>query len=193
MAPVDTFGESGYSLLRKQNRRTHSQIMATITPGTGGSLTSNTAEGQAVEALIYLQSRELNTAANPSGEDRITASIDIDVQTLTGSYRLPAVQSINSQGQLVIAAQSYLSGGGFTPGAGGTFKSTSIEAYVLEALMYLQFLEAQPQKNPQARNFVQGSYNADSATYSGTFSLPVSISLAAGGKIEIQANEYLQT
>lgn len=167
--------------------------MATITPGTTGTFTSTTAEGQALEALIFLQLRELTPLANPTSEDRITATIDTDTKTLSGSYRLPATQAINSQGQLVISAQPYLNGGAFTPGQNGTFKSTTIEAYCLEVLMYLQFLESQPAKNPNNRNFVAGSYNADSATYSGTFSLPIELTLDGAGVVGVVATEYLLT
>lgn len=167
--------------------------MATITPGNGAIFTSTTAEGQCLEALIYLQGREANSLANPAGEDRINGSFSIDTLVFEGEYRLTANQSITLTGQLSIAVQSYLDGGSFSPGTEGTFKSSTIESYVLEVLMYLQFLEATPGKNPQNRNFVTGNYNADQSTYSGTFSLPVSLTLNGAGGVAIQAVEYLLT
>lgn len=167
--------------------------MATITPGTGATISSTTAEGQALAALLYLQQRESNTVANPNAEDRISASFDTDLLTFAGQYQLPATQAINGSGQLVIAAGNYLNGGTFTAGTGGTFKSGTIEAYCLECLMYLQFLELQSAKNPSNRNYVTGTFNADNQIYSGGFSLPVSYSLGAGGAVSFVAVEYLLT
>ncbi len=164
--------------------------MATITPGTAGTFTSTTAEGQALEAIIWLQQREASDAANPNGENRIDGSIDIDLATFAGTFRIPATQSLNNQGQLILAASTYLSSGVFTPGSGGTFKSTTIEGYVLEVLMYLQILELQPAKNPQSRNYVTGSYNSDTRVYTGTFNFPVSLALV-NGSIQTSASEYL--
>lgn len=167
--------------------------MATVTPGTGGTIKSTTAEGQAIEALIYLQSRETLIDANPQQEDRITGAFDTDLKTFSGNFRIPASQTINTAGNLVIQATPYLNGGLFSPGSDGTFKSLTIEAYVLEVLMYLQVLELTPAKNPQNRNFVTGTFNADTGQYTGTFNFPVSISLLSDGSVKFQAEEYLLT
>ncbi|OLP19816.1 hypothetical protein BST81_03540 [Leptolyngbya sp. 'hensonii'] len=167
--------------------------MATITPGTGGTFKSVTAEGQAIEALIYLQDRENTTTANPNGEDRLDGNFDTDLRTFSGQFRIPASQSINGSGQLVIQAVPYLNGGAFTPGSDGTFKSTAIEAFVLEVLMYLQVLESTPAKNPNNRNYVTGTFNADTGIYTGSFSLPIAFALAEDGSVKIQAVEYLLT
>lgn len=167
--------------------------MATVTPGTNGTFKSLTAEGQAVEALVYLQSRENTPSANPTSENRIDVSMDLGLQTFTGLFRLPASQSINGAGQLVIQAETYVNGGTFQAGGGGTFKSATVEAYCLEVLMHLQVLELQSAKNPNNRNYVTGTFNADTGTYSGSFNLPITTSLDADGSVKVQASEYLLT
>lgn len=167
--------------------------MATITPGTGAAIGATTAEAQAKAALNWLNQRENTSGANPNGEDRINASYDTDLFTYAGNYSIPAAQTINSSGQLVIEAVPYLNGGAFSPGTDGTFKSATIEGYVLETLMYLQGLELQASKNPNNRNYVTGSYNADTRTYAGTFSLPVTQVIEADGSSKFSAVEYLLT
>lgn len=167
--------------------------MAAITPGTGATIGAITAEQQAVAALNWLNQRENTSGANPNGEDRINGSFDTDLLTYAGNYSIPATQAINASGQLVISATPYLNGGAFTPGADGTFKSETIEGYVLETLMYLQGLELQSPKNPNNRNYVTGSYNADTRTYAGTFSLPVTQVIEADGSSKFSAVEYLLT
>lgn len=165
--------------------------MATITAGAGATFTATKAEAQAIAALNFLNQRENTSEANPNGDDRINASFDVDLLTFAGTYSLPASQVLNSLGQLVIVSTPYLSSGAFTPGTGGTFKSVTIEAYVLEVLMYLQSLELQPTKNPQNRNYITGTYNSDSKLYAGTFNLPISISIPESGIVSFTAVEYL--
>lgn len=167
--------------------------MASIIPGTDASFTVATAEGQAVAAITFLNQRETTALANPNAEDRIDGVYDTDLLTFAGNFRLPAIQTLNDAGQLVIVATPYLNGGTFTPGTTGTFKSIGIEAYCLEVLMYIQNLELQPAKNPQNRNGVTGSYNSDTKLYTGTFNFPVTQEIGADGAVRFQAVEYLLT
>lgn len=168
--------------------------MATISPGTGSTFRAITAEGRAIEALIFTQIQEQDEAHNPNGLNYVLGSFDSDDNTFSGTYSLPAVQSISSDGSLKIEATAYLQSVDFTPGTGTpTFKSTVLERYLLEVLMYLQYLERQPEKNLQNRNWITGSFNSDTGLYQGTFNLPVNLALGEGGKVEFSAQEYLQT
>ena len=165
--------------------------MASITSGTGATLKSATAEGQCLEALVFLQLQEASTSRNPSAFNNVDGAIDTDDMLFSGSFNIPASQTLGSSGSLIIAADPYLSGVIFTPGTGGTFKSVTAEAYVLETLMYLQALEQNSLKNPQNRNFITGSYNSDTKVYTGTFSLPISLTLGTDGAVTCVANPYL--
>lgn len=168
--------------------------MATIAPGSAGSFTATTAEGRLLEALTYLASQEAIEAKNPSARIAVLASLSLDEKTFNGTYNLPAEQTIAGDGSLRIVAAPYLINSAVVPGSDSpTFKSTLPEAYALEVLMYVQFLERQPSKNPNNSNFVSGTYNSDAGIYQGSFSLPVNYSLADGGMIEFSAQEYLLT
>lgn len=167
--------------------------MAGITPGTGATIGAVTAEAQAIAALCWLNQRENLPSANTTGRDGVNATFDIDLLVFSGNYSIPANQTINGSGQLIIVAESYVNGGAFVPGSDGTFKSQTIEAYVLETLMYLQVLELQPSKNPNNRNFVTGNYSADARAYTGTFSIPITLIIEADGSSKFVAVEYLLT
>lgn len=168
--------------------------MANISPGLGGTFKQSTAEGRALEVLVYLQLAEKSTPSNPDSINNVSGSFDEEEGTYTASYSIPATQTINSQGQLVLTVSPYLQGVVIDPGADNpTFKSTVPEAYLLEVLMYLQSLERNTTKNPQNINAVTGTYNSDTGIFSGIVVLPVSLSLAADGSLAINAQTYLAT
>jgi len=168
--------------------------MANIAPGLGGTFKQSTAEGRALESLIFLQLAEKTSNNNPDGRNAVNGTFDDEQGLYTAVYSLPATQVINTQGQLVITASPFLVGLTINPGDDNpTFKSTVPEAYLLEVLMYVQNLERTPAKNPQNRNAVTGNYNSDTGVFAGTVALPVSFSLATDGTIAIAAQPYLQT
>ncbi len=168
--------------------------MAAIAPGTGGSFKSSTAEGRAIEAIVFLQLAEQMEVNNPQSTNGISGAFDTEEKTFQGTYSIPASQTINGDGQLVIAAVPYLDGVAVVPGGDNpTFKSTVPEAYLLECLMYLQGLERNPVKNPQGRNNIVGTYDSDRAIYSGSFSIPVQPQLTTDGGIRFEAVPYLTT
>lgn len=168
--------------------------MASITPGTDSTFKTETAEGRAIEAICYLQLQESLAENNSSGRDSIQATFDLTDNTFSGSYAIPAEQGFSSSGSLTISAVPFLQNISISPGANNpTFKSSILEAYALEVLMYLQAWERNSSKNPQNRNYITGSFNSDTGIYQGTFSLPISLVLDANGKPIFSAIEYLLT
>lgn len=69
--------------------------------------------------------------------------------------------------------------------------ATTAEGATLELLMYLQNKERDATANPQGRNFVTGTYNSDTGTYSGTYSFPCTLTINATGQIVLTADEYV--
>lgn len=167
--------------------------MAAIAPGSGGTLKSTTAESALVEAILFLVQCERDSAKNPNGYRSLNYAVTDSGAVFSGDFSLSATQTLTGTGSLAIAANPYLTATGFSPGSGGTFKSTTIEATVLEILMFLQLLETDATKNTNNRNFVTGTYNSDTRIYRGTFSLPVAMTIGPNGEAIVTANEYLQT
>ncbi|HEY9657738.1 MAG TPA: hypothetical protein V6C65_04675 [Allocoleopsis sp.] len=168
--------------------------MATIAPGTGGTFKTTTAEGRSLEVLMFVQIAESNSSNNPENQNGVDGSINTETNLFEGTFRLPANQTINGNGELVIAAIPYLVGLTITPGGDNpTFKSTNPIAYLLEVLMYLQALERNPAKNASNRNYITGTYNSDSGLYQGSFRIPIVIGLAPDGSIAVTADQYLST
>lgn len=154
--------------------------MATITPGTGGTFQASTAEGQAIEAIVFLKSLENDALKNPTSRAGVGWTLE-NGTTLRGTYNLPATQTLNN-GSLAINATAYIVDHGYLAGSGGTFNAVTPESALLERLMYLQSLENSgvTGSNPDNRNFVTGSFNSDTQLYAGTFSLPVLSDLVVG-------------
>jgi len=143
---------------------------------------------------MFAQIQEQDEAKNPDAKNAVIAAIDTDELTVSGTYVIPAEQTISSDGSLKIVATSYLQSVSIVVGTGSpTFKSATLESYLLEVLMYLQFLEGQTAKNPQGVNNITGSFNSDTRVYQGTFNIPVALAIANDGSLTVQADEYLLT
>lgn len=166
--------------------------MAVITPGTGGTIKSGTAEGQAQEILSFIAIKQQSLSTNPGEVDNVSASHDIQALIFTGTYRFSVTQSIDGAGNLSLSVNPYLVGTAFQEGTGGTFKGNSPEKYCLEVLMFLQATEQNPAKNTQNRNFIRGTFDSDTGIYTGSFSIPVSVGLdSQSGAVEYTAQPYL--
>ncbi|MGI8502042.1 MAG: hypothetical protein ACR2LR_13025 [Hassallia sp.] len=165
--------------------------MAVITLGSGSTFKALTAEGLLLEVITYLQNQELNISTNSFNKDFIKLSYNLDTMIAVGSFAIPAIQSIDANGQITIAGSDYLENITFTPGDGGTFKSLTLSQYFLEIVAYLQIKENNPTANPQTENNVFSSYDGDEKTFSGTINLPLLVSFNDTGNPIITAKEYL--
>jgi hypothetical protein len=167
--------------------------MATITPGSGATIKSNTAEGQLHELCTYLEINEaLYSASNPTATiDNVTGNHLQNAATFSASFSIPVQQTINADGQIVYSATDYLNNLSFTSGSGGTFKSPTCAGYFIEVVIYLQNLEINFATNPEKRNYISGTFNSDSTVFSGAISLPITISIDNSGRVVYTAKEYL--
>lgn len=166
--------------------------MTTVTPGTGGTIKSTTAEGQAHEILSFISLKQSSEVTNPGQVTNVLGVHDQQALIFSGTYQFSVSQVIDGTGNLTLSVNPYLIGAGFQVGTGGTFKGNSPEKYALEVLMYLQNLERNPTLNPSNRNFIAGTYNSDTGLYQGSFSLPVIMGIDAGsGIVNYGADPYL--
>ena len=166
--------------------------MVAITAGTGATITSPTAEGQAFLMLQWWQNMEEDPSKNPTSIQRFTGSKGTDNDRFfSGSWQIIAKQEISATGSLIITADPYLTGLTFYPGSpAGTFKSTNPAAYLLEILNFLMARQKDSTKNPQNKKYITGIYNADSGIYQGQFSIPFATTMQANGTLDTP-REYL--
>lgn len=159
--------------------------MATITPGSGGTLKSTTYEGQILELAQLLETWESTPANNPQALDYVTISHDGSGQTGI-SFNIPMQTRILS-GQVDYFANDYLSGLSFAAGTGGTLADEEAAGYFVELVQRAQILEAQ-QGGPDRIN---GSININSLRFSGSVTVITAIAIAPEGHVTITAVEYL--
>lgn len=165
--------------------------MAAITPGTGGTIKSASAEGQLQELAMYLHLAEATPVNNPAGVDNISVSHSPDTGSFGATFTIPVQQQLNGAGEVIYSANDYLTGLSFNAGSGGTFKNTSAAGYFIEIIIHTQNLERQPAKNSSNRNGVTGSFNLDNTVFSGSIDLPVEAAIQSDGSIKYTVQEYL--
>lgn len=165
--------------------------MAIIVPGAGSTIKSRVLENHLLETMILLQLQEQDETKNSTKKDYVQGSYNTNTKLFTGSYSLPVVQRLTLDGNLIIDVFDYVTGVDFSPGTGGTFKSTNLAAYFLEVLMLCQMWENIDTRNPQGKNNITGSLNSDSKLFAGSVSLPIQISIDPNGAQVVAALPYL--
>ncbi|QSJ17688.1 hypothetical protein JYQ62_02075 [Nostoc sp. UHCC 0702] len=163
--------------------------MVQVTPGTGGTLVKETAEGQLLEVITYLQKAEANITFNPSKSDYVQGSCNLNNLIFSGSYNIPVIQSLSTTGQIIIVAKEYLTGITFAAGSGGTFKSNNPAQYLLEIVTFLQAKEA-TSTSVDTTDSVAGTFDIDTMTFSGSITLPLEMSIESGNTV-FSAKEYV--
>jgi hypothetical protein len=142
--------------------------MATITPGTGGTIQSPLLEGQFMQLVEYFQSIEV-TAGNVSSY--FQATYDTDTLLFSGTFNVPlklVLPGLNFIGNTV----DFLVTTGFAPGTGGTFTAPTAIDYFLQVLARILAAQIElPTSSSNASN-VTATINVNRLSLSGTFSLP---------------------
>lgn len=72
-----------------------------------------------------------------------------------------------------------------------TTQATTLEGQLIEIITAIQAKESNTAANPQNRNFVTATTNLDTRIFASTVSLPMSATVGTGGKLVVEATEYL--
>lgn len=154
--------------------------MTTTTPGTLGTLQSISAEAALVEILTFIRNNERLSAKNPTSRRYVNVDYNHNTGFVVCSWTIPAKTSITTSGTIETGADDYLTDVSFSPGAGGTFKSTGYAQTVLEVAEFLQLAEQDSSKNPNLLNYIQSNYDSDTKTYSGNAQIPFNVEIENG-------------
>lgn len=82
--------------------------MASIIPGTGGTLKSVTLENVLLEAAMLAQIAETNLAQNRDSVNNISVTFNADSANVSITADLQVSQVVDATGQLVLKAKEYL-------------------------------------------------------------------------------------
>lgn len=80
-----------------------------------------------------------------------------------------------------------------TGGSTATIKSTTAEGQLVEAFDFLQIQEAQVDKNPNSRDYIQTSYDVNAGLFTGIFNFDYIRSTGTGGEAIISVPTYLSS
>lgn len=166
--------------------------MTTVNPGTGGTLKAVKAEGMLLELLTFIKLQELQPSRNPNNRTNVNISYNLGTQLANISFTIDAVPQINTSGQMITVAGTYLQNTGFIRGTSGTFVSTTPEACLIELLSFIQIRENDPTKNINNENNIAFTFDADRSVFSGSITLPIDTSISTNGNIAVAAREYLR-
>ena len=178
--------------------------MATITPGSGATITAATAESFLPAAIWLVQALENDTARNPSAINNVTSSMSDDSQSLTASINFFATVTDDNAGNAIFTALDYLTTPSgqpahWTAGSGGTIQASTIQGAIFECVRFIDNLENTSAKNPQAKKCVSYSITSaslGSATPSANISInitnfPLETTRAADGTQTVKGKDYL--
>ncbi|MEG4807928.1 hypothetical protein QUA82_09885 [Microcoleus sp. F8-D3] len=162
--------------------------MAPITPGEGGTIKANTAEGAVFQTMQWWQLQESNETVNPLDQQFFTGTKDTDTNLFEGKWKLPV--TITSEG--LLTATPVYQGLNFAAGTGGTISASSAEEYTLKLMLWLINRQKDTNtSNPDKIINITGSVNLNDGTIEGEFKIPFSPTLLPNGGIQDLAREYL--
>ncbi len=165
--------------------------MATITPGSGATIISPTLEGQIMECLVFMELAESDSSKNPQIRDQVQVSWS-NSTSFNASYTIAGTQAIDNTGRPSFTPTPYLTTT-FSAGSGGTFKSVTVEAYLLELLTRAEIWEGNSSKNTSSASNISGQFDTNTATWTWSIFLNTTLSLSGDGTARIVAKEYLAT
>lgn len=166
--------------------------MATLTPGTGGTLKSVILENAFHEALSRVALAEQNSTQNTQALTRVTMSNDIRTSRITGTFTFALTKETTATGSTSFVVVEHLSGINYAAGTGGTLKSGGLCAAVVEIAEGIQSKEQLTSKNPSSLNTITGlTYDSESLLVSGNFDYQTVATVSATGELTVTAKTYL--
>ena len=166
--------------------------MATLTPGTGGTLKSVSLENGFHEALSRVALAEQDSNKNTQGLTRVTMNGDIRTARITGTFTFALNKETTAAGATSFVVVEHLTGTSYAAGTGGTIKSAGLCAAIVEIAEAMQSKEQLASKNPSAINVITGlTYDSETLLVSGSFDYSLNLTMTASGELSIAAKTYL--
>ncbi len=165
--------------------------MVAITPGTGGTFKSTSAEALLAEIIDFMQLQEVNSIRNPNARDYVRCSYDCNSYTMTASFNFPYIEALNAEGLLTANVPDYLSGTNFVLGSGGTFKSTNVAGLCFEVAKFLDIAERDLNKNPKNENRIIVRQDVELLIATASISLPFTLTPTSTGARTAVITPYL--
>lgn len=162
--------------------------MATITPGTGSTISATTIEGQLFQLIHWINNAE---AIAGGDNNKFSLSKDQDGMLLS-SFTLDSSFS-QLAGLYSAKTLAYLASTPFSAGTAlGTIKGTTFAQYFIDAMSYGIVWQRNQTKNPQRITGLSLKLDYTTGLYSGDLSLPYTSVLDSTGVTE-SAIEWLLT
>lgn len=172
--------------------------MAAFVNGSGGTLQGiTTLEDWTVALINFLRIQQGNSARNPNSIRNLVITANTE-GAISGSFTCPVMVAGGAAGAAVITATSYLTGVVYTPPSGGDSSAPNEVQALIDAVRRQRNLELSAANTTNA-NYLTWALSMGStgvANTNGTISigfngLPVDMTQAANGSINIEGRTYL--
>lgn len=155
--------------------------MASLTPGTGGTLKSTSIEAAFHEALCLATLAEQDSLKNPQKLRRVGLSLDLRMSQVSGSFSFVFEPTAATDGAATFPITEYLIGINYAKGTGGELKSSALCGAIVELAEKIQAKQRLTSKNPSGMFAITRlAYNSDVKIVSGFFAYNVTGSVVNG-------------
>lgn len=137
--------------------------------------------------VLSLQEALLSTIDAPL--TNITVTLDLEANSAGITASLPIAATINTSGNIVLAATNYIASSTYVVGSGGDIRATSVPGAFLEIAQLVSAAELAVAVNPP--NNVTIAFDLEGQLATVTAALPISAAIDASGKILTTATDYL--
>lgn len=166
--------------------------MATLTPGTGGTLKSTTLEAAFHEALSLAAILEQDPLKNPQALSRISMNLNVRTGQVTGTFSFEVIPTTATDGSTSFPVTEYLQNTAYAKGTGGGLVSAGLCGAIVELAEKIQAKERLASKNPQGLNGISGlNYGTETQIVNASFDYLVTGSVIAPGAYSCVAKTYL--
>ncbi len=166
--------------------------MGSVTPGTSGTLKSNTIENMLYEALTIASNWENDLNKNPTAEYKISIQSDYSAKRMTANFTFKLDRQKSTLGSPSFGILCQLVSTNYSAGTGGFLITTNIYAAIVEICEEIQNRDANVNKNPQSLNTITAlNYDSETLTVTGSVTLIVDNTTDNTGSVVSRARTYL--
>lgn len=166
--------------------------MATIIPGTGGTLKASTLEGAFHEALMRIAIAEQDPTKNIQALTCVTIHSNIRSSRITGTFAFRLIKQVSSTGSTQFVITEHLINTGYTTPTAGTIKSAGICGAFIEIAENILSKEQLTSKNPSSLHSIKElRYDPTALTVSGYFDYLTIETISPLGDLVISGKTYL--
>lgn len=166
--------------------------MATLTLGTGATLKSTTVEAAIIELLNFIKIHERVSIENPNSQDNVRVLWSSVSRQYTGTFSLPCTFTKNELNVYTPRCINYFQNLTYSSGsAASELVSQNPLQDLMDLILRVQELEADPSKNATSANNVTADVLSEPYRFEGSYTLDTTEVINVNGSVSYPVKPYL--